>query len=131
MSMSDPLSDFLTRIRNGQGAGKAEISSPSSKLKVSLAEVLKNEGFIGDFQEVENDGKKTILVKLKYFNGRPVIDTLKRYSRPGLRQFRGKTDLPKVLGGLGIAVISTSKGLMTDSQARQAGIGGEVLCLVS
>lgn len=131
MSMSDPVSDFLTRIRNGQHAGKAEISSPSSKLKVALADVLKNEGYINDYQEVDNDGKKTLLVNLKYFNGKPVIEMLKRYSRPGLRQFRGKTDLPKVLGGLGVAIVSTSKGLMTDHQARAAGIGGEVICLVA
>ena len=131
MSMSDPVSDFLTRIRNGQQAGKTEVTSPSSKLKVALAEVLTNEGFIAGFQEAENDGKKTLLVKLKYFNGRPVIEMLKRYSRPGLRQFRGKTELPQVMGGLGIAVVSTSKGLMTDRQARAAGIGGEVLCLVA
>ena len=131
MSMSDPVADFLTRIRNGQSAGKAEISSPSSKLKIALAEVLKNEGYINDFQEIDNDGKKMLMINLKYFNGRPVIEMLKRYSRPGLRQFRGKTELPKVLGGLGIAVVSTSKGLMTDHQARAEGIGGEVICLVA
>ncbi len=131
MSMSDPVSDFLTRIRNGQQASQTEITSPSSKLKVALAEVLTEQGYIGGFQEVEVDGKKSILVKLKYFNGRPVIEMLKRYSRPGLRQFRGKSDIPNVMGGLGIAVVSTSKGLMTDRQAREAGIGGEILCLVA
>ena len=131
MSMSDPIADFLTRLRNAQNARKKEVSIPSSKLKKAIANVLKNEGFIVDYKETEDSAKKSIVIALKYFNGKPVIETVQRYSRPGLRQFRGKKDLPKVLGGLGIAIVSTSKGVMTDRQAREQGIGGEVLCLVA
>ena len=131
MSMTDPLADFLTRIRNGQRAGKTEIASPSSRQKVALAEVLKEEGYIDGFVVAADSGKATITVQLKYYQGRPVIDRLERVSRPGLRVYRGKDELPSILGGLGVAIVSTSKGVMTDRQARAAGHGGEVLCIVS
>ena len=131
MSMSDPIADFLTRIRNGQAAGKAEVSVGSSKVKVAIAQVLKDEGYIADFAVRQDGDKATLVVALKYHDGRPVIDRLERYSRPGLRQYRGKDALPKVLNGLGVSIISTSKGIMTDRDARQAGVGGEVLCLVA
>lgn len=130
MSMSDPIADMLTRIRNGLSAGKQDVSMPSSKQKAALAEVLKNEGYVTDYQ-VQGDKKPTLTVVLKYYEGKPVIAELKRYSRPGLRQYRGKNDLPKVLGGLGVAIISTPSGLMSDRAARKAGLGGEVLCFVS
>ncbi|MFO7306320.1 MAG: 30S ribosomal protein S8 [Gammaproteobacteria bacterium] len=131
MSMTDPIADFLTRIRNGQAAGKTEITVPSSKVKLAIAKVLKEEGYIEDFSATTVDGKTTLTVQLKYFQGRPVIDRLERVSRPGLRVYKGKDELPTVLGGLGIAIVSTSKGVMTDRQARAAGHGGEVLCIVS
>lgn len=131
MSMTDPIADFLTRIRNGQSSGKTEIVSPSSKIKLALARVLKDEGYIDDFA-VETDGtKSTITVQLKYYEGRPVIDRLERVSRPGLRIYKGKDELPSILGGLGVAIVSTSNGVMTDRAARAAGHGGEVLCIVS
>ena len=130
MSMQDPLADMLTRIRNAQMAEKSVVSMPSSKLKVAVANVLKNEGYIAGYQ-VSSDAKPQLSIELKYFEGRPVIDTLKRVSRSGLRQYRGKSELPKVLGGLGIAIVTTSKGIMTDAQARAAGVGGEVLCFVA
>ncbi len=131
MSMTDPVSDMLTRLRNGQAAEKQEVSMPGSKLKMAIAKVLKEEGFISDF-EASMDGKKSILkVELKYFKGAPVIDKIDRVSRPGLRIYRSKDDLPQVLGGLGIAIISTSKGVMTDRAARAIGFGGEILCTVS
>lgn len=131
MSMTDPVSDMLTRLRNGQAAEKQEVSMPGSKLKAAIAKVLKEEGYIKDF-EVSMDGKKSILkIELKYFQGAPVIDKIDRVSRPGLRIYRSKDDLPQVLGGLGIAIISTSKGVMTDRAARAIGFGGEVLCTVS
>lgn len=130
MSMSDPIADMLTRVRNGQMAGKTEVSMPSSKLKVSICQVLKDEGYISDFIIV-GDVRPVITVKLKYFEGRPVIEKIQRVSRPGLRIFRGSTELPKVLNGLGVAIVSTSQGVMTDRQARAAGHGGEVLCTVS
>lgn len=130
MSMSDPIADMLTRIRNGLAAGKQDVNMPSSKQKIALAEVLKNEGYITDYQ-VQGDKKPTLNVVLKYYEGKPVIAELKRYSRPGLRQYRGKDNLPKVLGGLGVAIISTPAGLMSDRAARKAGLGGEVLCFVS
>ncbi|MEW5839139.1 MAG: 30S ribosomal protein S8 [Pseudomonadota bacterium] len=130
MSMSDPIADMLTRVRNGQMAGKAEVSLPSSKLKVSICQVLKDEGYISDFIVV-GDVRPTITVKLKYFEGRPVIEKIQRVSRPGLRIFRGVSELPKVMNGLGVAIVSTSQGVMTDRQARAAGHGGEVLCTVS
>ncbi|MCZ8133255.1 MAG: 30S ribosomal protein S8 [Steroidobacteraceae bacterium] len=131
MSMTDPIADFITRIRNGQSARKTEISCQSSKLKVALATVLRDEGYIAGFATASEGGKETLTVQLKYHDGRPVIDRIERVSRPGLRTYRGKTALPKVLGGLGIAIVSTSQGVMTDKQARASGQGGEVLCVVS
>jgi small subunit ribosomal protein S8 len=131
MSMTDPIADFLTRIRNGQASGKTEVLVPASKVKLSIATVLKNEGYIEDFTATVQDGKPTLAVQLKYYQGRPVIDRLERVSRPGLRVYKGKDDLPSILGGLGVAIVSTSKGVMTDRQARAAGHGGEVLCIVS
>ncbi len=131
MSMTDPIADFLTRIRNGQTSGKTEISAPTSKVKLAIAQVLKEEGYIDDFSAGEQEGKPTLAVQLKYFQGRPVIDRLERVSRPGLRVYRGKDELPTVLGGLGVAIVSTSQGVMTDRQARASGHGGEVLCIVS
>ena len=130
MSMQDPLADMLTRIRNAQMAEKSVVSMPSSTLKVAVANVLQGEGYIAGYQ-VSGDVKPQLSIELKYFEGRPVIERLERFSRSGLRQYRGKSDLPKVLGGLGVAIISTSKGIMTDAQARQAGVGGEVLCFVA
>ena len=131
MSMSDPISDMLTRIRNAQSVQKATVLIPASKVKTGIANVLKNEGYITDFRDAELEGKPALEVTLKYQQGRGVIETMKRVSRPGLRQYRGKDDLPKIQNGLGIAVISTSKGIMTDAQAREAGQGGEVLCIVT
>jgi small subunit ribosomal protein S8 len=131
MSMSDPIADMLTRIRNGQMAGHASVVMPSSKLKAAVAKLLADEGFVSTFSINENDGKAELSVDLKYFDGKPVIEMIKRVSRPGLRVYKNKDELPKVIGGLGIAVISTSKGIMTDRDARQAGIGGEVICYVA
>lgn len=131
MSMTDPIADMLTRIRNGQSAEKEQVEMPSSKLKVAIAGVLKGEGYISDFRVDEIDGKSRLAVTLKYFQGRPVIERLERVSKPGLRIYRGRHDLPKVVGGLGIAIVSTSHGVMTDSAARAAGHGGEVLCTVA
>ncbi len=131
MSMTDPIADFLTRIRNGQSSGKPEVQMPASKVKLSIAKVLKDEGYIEDFTSTVADGKSTMNVQLKYYQGRPVIDRLERVSRPGLRVYRGKDELPSILGGLGVAIVSTSKGVMTDRQARAAGHGGEVICIVS
>ncbi len=131
MSMSDPIADFLTRIRNGQAAGKAEVGVGSSKVKVAIARVLKDEGYIADFAVREDGNKATLVVALKYHDGKPVIDRLERASRPGLRQYRGKDALPKVLGGLGVAIVSTPQGVMTDREARRTGQGGEVLCVVA
>jgi small subunit ribosomal protein S8 len=131
MSMTDPIADFLTRIRNGQSSGKTEVQVPASKVKLSIAKVLKEEGYIEDFQSTVLDGKPTLNVQLKYYQGRPVIDRLERVSRPGLRVYKGKDELPSVLGGLGVAIVSTSKGVMTDRQARASGHGGEVICIVS
>lgn len=131
MSMTDPISDMLTRIRNGQLAGKKEVSMPGSKVKTSIAKVLKDEGYIEDYDS-EMDGNKSVMrVVLKYFDGAPVIDKIDRISKPGLRIYRAKDDLPQVLAGLGVAIISTSKGVMTDRAARAMGHGGEVLCTVS
>lgn len=129
MSMQDTLADMLTRIRNGQMAEKVAVAMPSSKMKVSLAEVLKQEGFITNFS-IEGDVKPTLTVELKYFEGKPVIEKIKRVSRPGLRIYKNADELPKVSNGLGVALISTSKGIMTDRSAREAGIGGEVICTV-
>ena len=131
MSMSDPISDMLTRIRNAQSVQKATVLIPASKVKTGIANVLKNEGYITDFA-VEGDGAtKSLTIELKYFEGVPVIERIQRASRPGLRVYRGKEALPKVLGGLGVAIVSTSAGVMSDRQAREKGIGGEVLCIVS
>jgi len=123
MSMSDPIADMLTRIRNAQATDKKTVSMPSSKVKVGIASVLKDEGYITDFREMDLEGKATLEVTLKYFQGKGVIDMIKRASRPGLRQYRGKNDLPKVFNGLGIAIVSTSRGIMTESKARAAGHG--------
>lgn len=131
MSMQDPIADMLTRIRNGQSAGKKVVSMPSSKLKASIAEVLKAEGYITDVAKSEEAGKAELSIELKYHQGSPVIDTIKRVSRPGLRIYKKSTELPRVLDGLGVAIVSTSKGVMTDRAARKAGHGGEVLCIVS
>jgi len=129
MSMQDTLADMFTRIRNGHMAGKTAVSMPSSKMKVSVAEVLKSEGYIADVS-VEGDAKPVLTVALKYFEGKPVIEQIKRVSRPGLRIYKGTNDIPSVSAGLGVAIVSTSKGVMTDRAARAAGIGGEVICTV-
>jgi small subunit ribosomal protein S8 len=131
MSMTDPIADFLTRIRNGQSSGKTEVNVPASKVKLAIAKVLKDEGYIEDFGSTQLEGKPMLAVQLKYYQGRPVIDRLERVSRPGLRVYKGKDELPSILGGLGIAIVSTSQGVMSDRQARAAGHGGEVLCIVS
>jgi small subunit ribosomal protein S8 len=131
MSMTDPIADFLTRIRNGQAAGKSEVSMPSSKIKLAIAQVLKDQGYIDQFDVSTEDGKSSLRISLKYYQGRPVIDRIERVSKPGLRVYRGKDELPAILGGLGVAIISTSRGVMTDREARAAGHGGEVLCIVS
>ena len=131
MSMTDPIADMLTRIRNAAAVGKPTVKMPSSRTKVAIAKVLQDEGYIGGSRVIENGAKAELEIELKYFQGKPVIETLKRVSRSGLRQYRGKNDLPKVLGGLGIAIVSTSKGIMTDTQARTQGVGGEVLCFVA
>jgi small subunit ribosomal protein S8 len=131
MSMTDPIADLLTRIRNGQSARKPDVSMASSKLKTAIARVLKEEGYVADFR-LESAGQKTTLtIDLKYYDGRPVIDRLERVSRPGLRIYRGKDELPKVLGGMGTVIVSTPQGVMTDKQARSIGQGGEVLCIVA
>lgn len=130
MSMTDPIADMLTRIRNGQAAGKKTVKIPSSKLKLAIAKVLKEEGFISDFNVESNKNHVEMTVELKYYNGQPVIENIKRVSRPGLRIYRSKDELPKVLGGLGIAIVSTSNGVMTDRAARAIGHGGEVICTV-
>ena len=131
MSMTDPIADMLTRIRNAQAVGKTAVGIPSSKVKVSIAQVLKDEGYIEDFAVREKDGKHELEINLKYYAGRPVIEKIERVSRPGLRIYRGRNDLPKVMNGLGVAIVSTSKGVMTDRKARATGIGGEVLCVVA
>ena len=130
MSMQDPIGDMLARIRNAQMAEKTVVDIPSSKIKNSIANVLMKEGYISSVEEQLVNGKSFLNIGLKYFNGRPVIEEIKRESRPGLRNYKGTDDLPKVNGGLGIAIVSTSKGLMTDKQARTEGIGGEVICTV-
>jgi small subunit ribosomal protein S8 len=131
MSMTDPIADMFVRIKNAAAVGKKTVQMPSSKLKVAIAALLKNEGYIADAQVVTVDNKPVLEIALKYYLGRPVIEKLERFSRSGLRQYRGKAALPRVLGGLGIAIISTSKGIMTDAQARSEGLGGEVLGLVA
>lgn len=131
MSMTDPIADMFVRIKNAAAVGKKTVKMPSSKLKVAIANLLKNEGYLADAQVQTFENKPVLEIALKYYQGRPVIEKLERFSRSGLRQYRGKAELPRVLGGLGIAIISTSKGIMTDSQARAEGLGGEVLGLVA
>jgi small subunit ribosomal protein S8 len=131
MSMTDPIADLLTRIRNGQTARQNEVSMASSKIKTAIARVLKEEGYVADYRLDSDGGKPTLIIGLKYYEGRPVIDRLERVSRPGLRIYRGKDELPKVLGGMGTVIVSTPKGVMTDRQARSIGQGGEVLCIVA
>jgi small subunit ribosomal protein S8 len=131
MSMTDPIADMLVRIKNAAAVGKPTVKMPSSKIKVAIAKVLQDEGYIADSRVTPNGAKAELEVVLKYFEGKPVIEKLQRVSRSGLRQYRGKDAIPKVLGGLGIAIISTSKGIMTDTQARQQGVGGDVLCIVA
>ncbi|MGB2941919.1 MAG: 30S ribosomal protein S8 [Candidatus Macondimonas sp.] len=130
MSMTDPIADMLTRIRNAQRAGKAKVSMPLSRSKKAIAELLLEEGYVDNVQVIEEGVKSTLVLELKYFDGRPVIEHLERISRPGLRIYRGNDELPSVLGGLGVAIVSTSKGLMTDRTARAQGMGGEVVCTV-
>lgn len=130
MSMQDPIADLLTRIRNGQASGKVSVSMPSSKQKVALANLLVKEGYIAKFEEI-GDAKKVLEIELKYYEGKPVIELIQRVSRPGLRIYKKCRDLPRIMNGLGIAVISTSRGLMTDRAARKDGLGGEVICYVA
>lgn len=130
MSMQDPVADMLTRIRNGQTANKSAVSMPSSKLKVAIANLLREEGFIEDYK-VKGDTKPTLKLELKYFHGKQVVEQVQRISRPGLRIYKKKDALPKVMAGMGITVVSTSRGVMTDSAARQAGLGGEIICYVA
>jgi small subunit ribosomal protein S8 len=129
--MTDPIADLLTRIRNGQAANKMEVSMPSSRLKSAVANVLKDEGYITDFSTADEDGKPVLTITLKYYEGKPVIEMIQRSSRPGLRLYKGKDELPSIQNGLGVAIISTSRGVMSDRQARAAGEGGAVLCVVS
>ena len=131
MSMSDPIADMLTRIRNAQMVQKATVAMPSSKLKVAIAQVLKDEGYIESFAVVGEPAKPQLQVALKYYAGKPVIEHIERVSRPGLRIYKGRHDIPNVMNGLGVAIVTTPKGVMTDRKARQSGIGGEVLCYVS
>ena len=131
MSMSDPIADMLTRIRNAQVVHKVEVAMPSSKVKVAIANVLKDEGYIEDFAINEAAGKAELKIALKYYAGRPVIERLERVSRPGLRIYKGKGDIPNVMNGLGVAIVTTPKGVMTDRKARATGVGGEVICYVA
>lgn len=131
MSMSDPIADMLTRIRNAQTSEKPSVSMPASKLKASIAKVLKDEGYIDDFAVRSNEGKPTLEIGLKYYAGRPVIERIERVSRPGLRIYKAAREIPNVMNGLGIAIVSTSQGVMTDRRARAQGVGGEVLCIVA
>jgi small subunit ribosomal protein S8 len=130
MSMSDPIADMLTRIRNAQATEKVSVLMPSSKVKLAIAQVLKDEGYIEDFAAREIDGKSTLEIGLKYYAGKPVIEKIERISRPGLRIYKRREDMPTVMNGLGVAIVSTSRGVMTDRGARQQGVGGEVLCIV-
>jgi len=130
MSMSDPIADMLTRIRNAQATEKVSVSIPASKVKAAIAKVLKDEGYIEDFAQRDLEGKPVIEIGLKYYAGKPVIERLERVSRPGLRIYRRRDDIPRVLNGMGVAIVSTSRGVMTDRRARESGIGGEVLCIV-
>jgi small subunit ribosomal protein S8 len=135
MSMSDPIADMLVRIRNAQMVGHTEVSMPASKIKASIAQVLKDEGYIEDFAIRDRGGddsaKKELLIGLKYYAGRPVIERLERVSKPGLRVYRGRDDIPRIMNGLGVAILSTSRGVMTDRKARADGVGGEILCIVA
>jgi len=131
MSMADPIADMLSRIRNAQMVGQVEVSMPSSKLKVAIAQVLKDEGYIEDYAEREDNAKKQLRIGLRYYAGKPVIERLERVSKPGLRVYRGRDELPRVMNGLGVAIVSTSRGVMTDRKARASGVGGEVLCIVA
>ena len=131
MSMSDPIADMLTRIRNAQSVDKAVVTMPSSKLKVAIAQVLKDEGYIDDFKVSNETGKSELQIALKYYAGRPVIERIERVSRPGLRIYKGRDAIPQVMNGLGVAIVTTPKGVMTDRKARQTGVGGEVLCYVA
>jgi small subunit ribosomal protein S8 len=131
MSMSDPIADFLTRIRNGQLSGKPEVAMPASRIKLALAKVLKDEGYIEDFAVDGEAAKPTVKVRLKYYQGRPVIERIERVSRPGLRVYKSSKTIPQVQNGLGVAIVTTPQGVMTDRKARAAGVGGEVLCYVA
>jgi small subunit ribosomal protein S8 len=131
MSMHDPIADMLTRIRNAQLVGHTEVTMPASRLKGAIAKVLKDEGYIDDFAMRENGVKKELAIALKYYAGRPVIERLERVSKPGLRVYKGRDDIPRVMNGLGVAIVSTSRGVMTDRKARADGLGGEVLCIVA
>jgi small subunit ribosomal protein S8 len=131
MSMTDPIADMLTRIRNAQSIGKTTVSMPASKLKLAIAQVLKDEGYVDGFAHRDQEGKPQLEISLKYYAGEPVIEKIERVSRPGLRIYKGRDDLPKVMNGLGVAIVSTSRGVMTDRKARAAGVGGEVLCIVA
>jgi len=130
MSMSDPIADMLTRIRNAQATEKVSVAVPASKVKLAIAQVLKDEGYIEDFATRTQEGKPVLEIGLKYYAGKPVIEKLERVSRPGLRIYKGRDEIPAVMNGLGVAIVSTSKGVMTDRRARQTGVGGEVLCIV-
>jgi small subunit ribosomal protein S8 len=131
MSMSDPIADMLTRIRNAQMVGHTEVSMPASRLKSAIAQVLKQEGYIEDFALRDQGARKELRIGLKYYAGRPVIERLERVSKPGLRVYKGRDDIPRVMNGLGVAILSTSRGVMTDRKARADGVGGEVLCIVA
>ena len=131
MSMSDPIADLLTRIRNAQMVAKTLVSVPSSKVKVAIAQVLKDEGYIDSFQIKTQDGKSELVIELKYYAGRPVIERIERVSRPGLRVYKGRDAIPQVMNGMGVAIVTTPKGVMTDRKARATGVGGEVLCYVA
>ena len=130
MSMSDPIADMLTRIRNAQATDKVSVAIPASKVKLAIAKVLKDEGYIEDFAQRAVEGKNVLEIGLKYYAGKPVIEKIERVSRPGLRIYKGRDDIPRVLNGLGVAIVSTSRGVMTDRRARETGVGGEVLCIV-
>ncbi|HTG98518.1 MAG TPA: 30S ribosomal protein S8 [Burkholderiales bacterium] len=131
MSMSDPIADMLVRIRNAQMVGHTEVAMPASKIKASIAQVLKDEGYIEDFALRDEGPKKQLRIGLKYYAGRPVIERLERVSKPGLRVYRGRDDIPRIMNGLGVAILSTSRGVMTDRKARADGVGGEILCIVA
>ena len=131
MSMTDPIADMLVRIKNAAAVGKPTVKMPSSKIKVAIAKVLKDEGYIEDFALRENGGHKELAIALKYYAGKPVIERLERVSKPGLRVYKGRDDIPRIMNGLGVAILSTSRGVMTDRKARADGVGGEILCIVA